>query len=377
MILGDVHDVIVVGGGPAGSAAAIGLRRAGASVLLLERQEMPRDKPCGDILGTQALSLVAELGLDRRALDPFPPLRGFALHVAGRRPKVSRERDLASAPRVVPRKILDAALIDLAVRAGAELRQARVDQVLQHGETIVTRSRSGDHESRLVIGADGWGSVVARSLFEERHAGQTGLAGRAYVHDPRGFEGLMRVFYSEETRPGYGWLFPIDRTHANVGVGVLRSDGHALPALFRHFLEDPGSPLLNLLGDGASVDSERTWPLALGWTARRRAAGRALLAGDAASLVGPLTGAGIHSAIRSGLMAARSAAAALAAPASTAFHLAAYERDCARWFRPRLGLERLIQRGLAAPAGLGALSALFTASPRLDALWTHLLFSLG
>lgn len=372
-----MHDVIVVGGGPAGSAAAIALRRAGASVLVLERQQMPRDKPCGDILGTQALGLIAALGLDPRTLAPFPPLKGFALHVAGRRPKVSREADFAPAPRVVPRKILDAALMELAVRAGAELREAKVDEVFQQGETIVTRTRAGDHQARLVIGADGWGSVVARSLFAERHSGQTGLAGRAYVHDPRGFEGLMRVFYSEETRPGYGWLFPIDRTHANVGVGVLRSDGHRLPGLFRRFLEDPGSPLLSLLGDGASLDSERTWPLALGWTGRRRAGGRALLAGDAASLVGPLTGAGIHSAIRSGFMAGRSAAAALATPEDRAFHLAAYERACARWFRPRLRFERLLQRGLAAPYGLSALSALFAASPQLDALWTRLLFSLG
>jgi hypothetical protein len=76
-------------------------------------------------------------------------------------------------------------------------------------------------------------------------------------------------------------------------------------------------------------------------------------------------------------MAARHAAAALESPAQTATHLAAYERDCTRWFRPRLRLEGTIQRVLASRHGLSGLSTLFSASSRLDALWTRLLFSLG
>jgi geranylgeranyl reductase family protein len=371
-----VHDVIVVGGGPAGSAAAIGLRRAGASVLVLERCELPRDKPCGDILGTQALDLVTELELDPELLRPFPPLTGFALHVAGRRTKVSR-RSVSRGPRVIPRQTLDTALLELARNAGAEVRRANVDRVAEQDSALMVHSGPDCYQARLVVGADGWGSVVARSLFHERHRGQVGLAGRAYVHDPGGFDGLMHVFYAPETRPGYGWLFPIDRTHANVGVGVLKSDGHRLPALFRRFLHDPGSPLSTLLGEGARISSERSWPLALGWTNRRRARGRALLVGDAASLVGPLTGAGIHSALRSGLMAARHAAAALESPVQAATHLAAYERACTRWFRPRLRLEGTVQRALASRHGLSGLSTLFSASSQLDALWTRLLFSLG
>jgi geranylgeranyl reductase family protein len=371
-----VPDVIVVGGGPAGSAAAVGLRRVGASVLLLERCQLPRDKPCGDILGTQALGLIAELGLDPELLRPFPALTGFALHVAGRRTKVSRDSP-SRGPRVVPRQTLDMALLDLARSAGAEVLRANVEDVVDEHGTVTVRSGSNAYEARLVIGADGWGSVVARSLFDERHTGQVGLAGRAYVQDPDGFDGLMHVFYAPETRPGYGWLFPIDQTHANAGVGVLKSDGHRLPDLFRGFLHDPGSPLRGLLGKGARISSERSWPLALGWTQRRRVRGRALLAGDAASLVGPLTGAGIHSALRSGLMAARYSAAAIESPADAATHLTAYERACTRWFCPRLRLEGTIQRALASRHGLSGLSTLFSASSQLDALWTRLLFSLG
>jgi geranylgeranyl reductase family protein len=372
-----VHDVIVVGGGPAGAATAIGLRRRGASVLVLEARQMPRDKPCGDILGTQALGLIAKLGLDAELLHPYPPLRGFALHVAGRATRVSRGGKVKHGPRVVPRETLDRSLLDLAVSAGAERLWARVDGVVDGGGTVTVRSAAGEHQARLVVGADGWGSVVARSSFGDRHTGQVGLAGRAYVHDPRGFDCRMHVFYSRKTQPGYGWLFPIDGTHANVGVGVLRGGGEKLSGLFGRFLDDPESPLRNLLSDGAVVQRRRSWPLALGWTARRRAGGRTLLVGDAASLVGPLTGAGIHSALRSGLMAAAAAIAALEKPGSTAAQLAAYERACAAWFRPRLAVERGVQRALSTRHGLGALSSLFSASPQLDALWTRLLFSLG
>jgi geranylgeranyl reductase family protein len=375
-VVGHSCDLLVVGGGPAGAAAALGLRRAGASVLVLESRRMPRDKPCGDLLGTQALALLADLGLDGELLQPFPPRSGFGLHVAGRRPRLAAARSLDRRPRVVPRAILDHALLELAVQAGAEVRWERVEHVVEEGATVMVQTEAEAHQSHLVVGADGWRSVVGRSLFGQRHSGQVGVAGRAYVHDPRGFESRMHVFYEPETRPGYGWLFPIDETHANVGVGVLKGEAR-LPGLFRGFLHGERSPLRRLLSDEASISGERTWPLALGWTARRRAGGRALLAGDAASLVGPLTGAGIHSALRSGLWAAATASAALRRPDERAVLLRRYERACSRWFRARLEAERVGQRVLSAPGGAEALHSLLGLAPPLDSVWTRVLFSLG
>jgi flavin-dependent dehydrogenase len=277
---------------------------------------------------------------------------------------------------VVPRATLDHALLELAVRAGAEVRWERADGVSEEDGTVAVQTDREVHRSRLVVGADGWRSVVARSLFGERHSGQVGVAGRAYVHDPRGFDGRMHVFYEAETRPGYGWLFPIDKTHANVGLGVLKGEA-PLPQLFRSFLHGERSPLRRLLSDEASISGERTWPLALGWTPRRRAGRRALLAGDAASLVGPLTGAGIHSALRSGSWAAAAGVAALRRPEERAALLHRYDQACSRWFRPRLGAERIGQRLLSRPGGPEALHGLLGLAPPLDSLWSRVLFSLG
>jgi flavin-dependent dehydrogenase len=187
----------------------------------------------------------------------------------------------------------------------------------------------------------------------------------------------MHVFFSGATRPGYGWVFPIDEHRANVGLGLLHGGGGQLAPLFHRFLRDPASPARPLLGDAPEIDGERTWPLALGWTTRRRAGGRALLAGDAASLIGPLTGAGIHSALRSGLMAAAAAGRALAEPDRRGAHLRAYERACLRRFRPPLDLERLGQRVVASRHGVDVLVAALSRSARLDALWTRVMFSLG
>src|SRR4051812_41576202 len=122
-------DAMVIGAGPAGCAAAIALARANRRVLLLDRAAFPRDKPCGDLIGVRALRLARELGIDETVLAPYANLRGATLTSSGGALElVARgrlgSRLLAGADaRVVPRFVFDAAMVEAAVRAGAELRR--------------------------------------------------------------------------------------------------------------------------------------------------------------------------------------------------------------------------------------------------------------
>jgi len=388
-----LYDAIIVGAGPAGSVAAMTLARAGRPVLLVDRDDFPRDKTCGDLIGSQALRLAYTLGVPRDALADFPPLRGFALHTADHRIKQSQPHAADGLEaRVIPRVVFDALLVRQALAAGATFRRLAVTTVLRNAGSMVTgvtgmvNGTSVTCTGRVVIGADGWGSIVARSMVPQIRAPtsprRVGIATRAYVTCPAGNDGRMHVYFTRETQPGYGWIFPIDGQHANVGLGMLvhtRNSGNRahLHALFERFLYAPDSPARPLLDGAAAITGARTWPLALGWQPRQRVADGALLVGDAAALVSPLTGAGIFNAMRSGLLAAHAVLAALHTGDCSAVSLASYERWCRRVLRPRLRLEEGAQRLLAAPARMDLFSAMLRALPGLDYWSTKLMFNLG
>jgi geranylgeranyl reductase family protein len=389
-----VYDAIIVGAGPAGSAAAITLARAGISALLLDRDDFPRDKTCGDLIGSQALRLAYELGVPRDAFAAFPPLRGFALHTADdcvKQSQASAARQLEA--RVVPRLVFDATLVRQAQTQGATFRRLKVTAVLREpngavaGVAGIADGAAVTCAARVVIGADGWNSAVARSigLGFKNVAGprSTGIATRAYVTRPAGNDGRMHFYFTRATQPGYGWVFPIDGQRANVGLGMLvtpenrRDQTRLLATLFSRFVQAPDSPAWPLLEGMKAIDGIRTWPLALGWVSRRFVADGVLLAGDAASLISPLTGAGIFNALRSGVLAAAAAAQALRAGDCAAAALAAYEQRLRRALQPRLRLEEMAQRVLAAPACMNLLGGALRALPGLDHLSTQVMFNLG
>jgi menaquinone-9 beta-reductase len=301
-------DLIVAGAGPAGAAAALEAMRLdpGARVLLLDRAAFPRDKACGDGIGPHAAAELASLGASS-ALDGYPPLRRLRLLAPG---GIEVAGTSARPSWVVPRRVLDARLVALAVEAGAVLERERVRAIEQRDGLAVV---NGEAAAPAVIGADGANSAVRRLIgapsSPDRH---TAIALRGYAPAPQDADEQL-IGWVEEGWPAYVWSFPTGTGLRNVGYGLLRSrlDGGGKAELERR---------LRALLPGAEPDPASLRAHHLPFSRRRPLAGtgRVLLCGDAASMVNPLSGEGIYYALASGRLAAQ---AALRSPAGP---LAAY-----------------------------------------------------
>jgi len=389
-VITDDYDVAVVGAGPGGSAAAITLARAGLHVALIDRQTFPRTKPCGDLIGCGGIALARSLGMEAETLAPYQPLRGAVIVAPETRPLVlragKRRRDDA---RVIPRHIFDTALVRTAERAGATFVHLPVRDLLHDRGRIIGVS-GGDARTtttihaRAVIGADGYGSRIARAVRgdETTRAGQVGVALRAYTTGfslPRAWDECLVFAYNARTAPGYGWLMPLPEGGANIGIGTLTPatgtpDTAHLRALFDRFVS--GTPWLA----GAVIADDllpRAWPLALAPRRGPLVGDGVLLIGEAAALVGPMTGAGIYPAMRSGVWAAETLIAAFRAGDLSRRALLPYERRVHRRFLPQHRAEAWAQRLLTNPTRLRQITNAVRPFPFTAPFGASLLLHLG
>ncbi len=289
-------DVVVVGAGPAGAAAARAAATAGARTLLLEREQVPRYKRCGGGLIGASQAAVIEAGLDLRPLAREQVGR-ITFTNNGRRP-FSR-----AAPAFLPmvlRAELDAALVGAAVEAGAVLQTATTVMAYDEVAGLVRlTTRDGSFRARAVVGADGSQGRAAA------HVGvvceQVDLGLEAELPTPPGSDWAGHVLLDWGPVPGsYGWVFPKGDT-LTVGVIGDRARGAAVRDYYRSFVASLGLDLSTALEDGGHLTRVR----AVGSPLRR---GRVLVAGDAAGLLEPWTREGISFALRSGRLAGHAAA---------------------------------------------------------------------
>ena len=335
------YDLIIVGGGPAGTTAALYAARAGLKALLLEKDVFPRDKICGDAIGGKPSGVLRELGL----LDGVARLPGAGVgHIVfGSPDHVEADIDLSHAADpnrvtgfVVRRTDFDAFLFDAAAASSTDCRDgfAVDDLVMVDGAVSGVRghdTRTGREETfagRIVLGADGYRSIVARRVglyaFDPDH---TAVGLRAYYEGVEGMRDAIELHYVDAVRPGYLWIFPLGNGAANVGIGMLAAPMKrrginlvdALDALV-------AGPVFGPRFAGAhQVGRTVGWQLPLG-SRRRKASGNGfMLLGDAAGLIDPFTGEGIGNAMFAGRRAVAVAADAIAAGDTGAARLARYD----------------------------------------------------
>ena len=283
---------MVVGAGPAGSAAAIAAARTGANVLLIDQAKFPRDKVCGDGIAPQALTVLADLGVDPTALvTGSEPVTRLRLRSPG---GAEAARPMTHPAYVVPREAFDHRLLEAARATGVEFRHETVRSVEQTADGVLI---NGTIRARTVIGADGAESAVRRAVGAR--VGPTALAIRGYAQAAAWPENEQLLTMTRAHWPAYAWVFPIGDGRANVGYGELLR-GH--PLTRTHLIER-----MHALLPEAEPARLRAHRLPLSNGRPRIAHGRVLLAGDAAALINPITGEGIFYAVLSGSLAGQAA----------------------------------------------------------------------
>lgn len=340
------RDVIVVGAGPAGSTTATALAQKGYDVLLLDRHQFPRDKTCGDAVPAGAIELLWRLGMREKiekAVErgEFYPLKGMLL-VSPRGHELHAKFDHGkhgADSYVAPRFYFDAVLQQHAVDSGAEFCKAQAKEpIVENGKVVGVRARVNgaveDLRAKLVIGADGVTSVVTRHIRpkKEQHVdGHRAVALRAYIEDIEELPQEVEFYLYKGILPGYAWIFPIGDNKANIGLGMrldhFRKKKYNLEKMLQDFLEMPA--IKKRLLRGGQLRDVATWQLNFGSQQNlQHVFDGAILVGDAAGFINPLTGGGIHNALVSAELAAQVADEALQANDVSRAKMQVYEQLC-------------------------------------------------
>lgn len=351
-------EVLVIGAGPAGSAAARQLARAGVDVLLADQQPPGRDKVCGDGLIPDAHAALARLGLLEAVMAKAQRI-GQVGCVGPRGGRIDVPGSLA----VLPRRELDRLLLDAACAAGARFVQARFEKPLEDAEGRVVGAllkHQGEAllevRARWVLLATG---AVPKALIAagmcERHT-PSGVALRGYVRAPSlvGRIKAMEVVWCKPVRPGYGWIFPAPDGCFNIGVGVTDSHNAVggkgskkelnLRAIFDAFVAHY-EPAAQLLREGELLGDLKGAPLRCTLAGARWTRPGLIVTGEAAGSTYSFTGEGIGKAMETGMLAAE---ALLAHREDDAAARARYEASL-RTLKPRFDLYERANRINAYP----------------------------
>ena len=324
------HDLIVIGAGPAGTAAAIVAARAGAKVTVFEKGLHGRDKVCGDGLTPRAIAALDRLAVDHSVAHRIDGLR----MIAGKKTRELAWPDTDRFPNhgaVWPRNRFDTHLMDVASASGADIRYGtEAIPLVEDGRVVGVTAGGERHLADMVVLAAGAQGAAAKVLGAERDPREPfGLAIRAYAPTPRHAERHLEACLSLRDEhgtavPGYGWMFPAGDGTVNIGVGALSTMKGFKSLNLNTLLDQYASLVRESWQLGEFCDKPRAWRLPMSCV-RRHGPGWVAV-GDAAGFVNPMNGEGIDYGLESGTLASE---LFLADPGSAPAH---YDREVGERF---------------------------------------------
>lgn len=306
--------MVVVGAGPAGSAAAAWAARAGRDVLVVDSAGFPRDKPCGDGLTPRAVQQLELLGL-REWLDSHIRHRGLRMSGFGGEVEVDWPgRAFPSTSSAAPRTELDERIRKVAEESGARMLLGVKAVGVHHDSSGRVRSvvlaDGAEVTCRQLIVADGARSTLGRALGRQWHQETVyGVAARGYLASPRSGEPWLTSHLELRSPdgavlPGYGWIFPLGNGEVNIGVGALATVKRPADVALRPLMSYYADLRRDEWGFDGPVRAPASALLPMGGAVSGVAGPNWMLIGDAAACVNPLNGEGIDYGLETGLLAA-------------------------------------------------------------------------
>lgn len=345
-------DVVIAGAGPAGSAAAIRLARAGRRVVLCDRSTFPRDKACGDGLIADSIAALQILGLDRPVADAAYRTNGLLTISPG-----GVEVRFQSTFWVLPRRVLDDLLFRAALDAGARFEHVIVEAPLVEDRRVIGVSgRRPGSEARVEIRAPltmlatGGAAGVLRRFDPHARADASGVAIRTYVRPSQRTFSELVISLERDLLPGYAWAFPGPDGWLNVGVGALRARGIGADDLnLRQRLDlllAGKGRLGEMLGPQTDATPYQGAPLRTGLSGAQFGRPGLVVIGEAVGTTYSLSGEGIGKAMESGMLAAD---LAIAAGDQSAFVAPSYAEQIRSRYATRFKTYDAAQRWVAFP----------------------------
>ncbi len=380
-------DVIVVGGGPAGSACARFLGEKGVSVLLLDKASFPRDKVCGDGMSGKSMRILYELGVKEKIESkPHSKIRGVTFSSPNGKTlevKIPLKEGKEQYAYCARREVFDNILFEHATKV-CQFRERVQVMGLQREHAKVVGVKVNDLgldeerviTSHIVVGADGAQSIVAKELNVSHLPEEHGcVAVRGYYENVQGVKDHIELHFVEEMIPGYFWIFPIEGNKCNVGAGMVLNEMQKkkinLVDATKKVLER--EPFKSRFANAKALGEMKGWTLPFGSYRRKLAFDGALLAGDAASLVDPFTGEGIGNALVSGKLAAEMCALALEKKDFSEAFLQQYENKVWEMLGEELDVSYKLQKWGKYKPLLNLFFSKAQSNPKLAALLSEML----
>lgn len=380
-------DIIIVGAGPAGTAAALESLNKNYKVALMDKAVFPRDKICGDALSPDVIQQFARIRpslvdrfLQLEAKQPIEALQAIAPNKKMLELKFQGKQKEKG--YVVSRLDLDALMME-EVKSHPQIHVFEDTEILSIqyiGQFVRLETSKGFFTTRLLLGADGNHSIVAKllggrqSIDRKHHC----AALRQYYENVKWPDGrsAIELHFIDDVLPGYLWVFPMAGNRANVGIGMLSEDVSKRKINLKKVLDHQLAThpeLAPRFAEARALESVKGYGIPIGSRRYALSGKNYMLIGDAACLVDPLSGEGIGNAIRSGRFAAKHALLALEADRTDAGFLKGYDKTIYAMVGDELRMSRFFQRTFRRKGTLNFMINMVIRSKRFRRL-IHLLF---